>query len=340
MATFQKRGTRWRAIVRKKGHPSQSRTFSTKARAQAWAKQVEGEIEDRAAGILPGLTIEDALTRHAAHLERISSRGRKNKTAANNLRKGIDTEMLISQLQYSHLSTFCETRLAVDKVAPSTVKTDIMHLSGAITTCVVEQVLPVTVQVSMSNWRTGLQRSGLIGNPEDRDRRPTNEELEELLAHTRHNRALRRIGYHAMIQFAVASCMRLDEICTLRWADLEEAKGTIIVRLRKHPTKKTDEVVPLMGDSLAIIQKQPREGELIFPFNTESVSNGFRRICQYLKIENLHYHDLRHEGISRLFERGYQIQEVAMVSGHKDWKSLKRYVNLKPGELVKRERGA
>lgn len=292
MATFQRRGGRWRAIVRKKGHPAQSRTFSTKARAQAWAKQVEGAIEDQVAGILPGLTIEDALARHDAHLERISSRGRKNKTAANNLRKGLDTEMLLSQLQYAHLATFCETRLAVDKVAVSTVKTDIMHLSGAITTCVVEQAAPAALQANMANWRAGLQRAGLIGNPEHRDRRPTEEELQELLAHTRHNRALRRIGYHALIRFAVASCMRLDEICTLRWADLDESNGTIIVRQRKHPKKKNDEVVPLMGESLAIIQAQTRDGERVFPFNTESVSNGFRRICRFLGIENLLFQSL------------------------------------------------
>ncbi|GHC17386.1 integrase [Kushneria pakistanensis] len=338
MATFQKRGTSWRAIVRKKGHPAQTHTFSTKARAQAWAKQVESELEDRAAGIKPGLTIGDALKRHEAHLERISSRGRKNKTSANNLRKGIDTEMLLSQLQYQHLMTFADTRRKVDGVAASTVMTDIMYLSGAITTCVVEELAPPALKASMSSWRAGLKRAGLIGNPDDRDRRPTDKEIEELLTHTRHNLALRRIGYNALIRFAVNSCMRLDEICSLRWEDLDATNGTIIVRLRKHPTKATDQVVPLMGESLAIIEAQPRKEERIFPFNSESTSNGFRRICQHLGIENLHFHDLRHEGISRLFERGYQIQEVAMVSGHRDWKSLKRYVNLRPGELVIKDR--
>lgn len=338
MATFQRRGARWRAIVRKKGHPSQSKTFTTKARAQTWAKQVEGELENMAAGILPALTIQNALDRHDAHLERTSSRGRKNKTAANNLRRGMDTEMLMSRLDYADLAAYCTTRLEVDGVKPSTVKSDIMYLSGAVTTCVVEEVLPVTVQARMSNWRKGLQRAGLIGDPDDRDRRPTDQELADLLAHTRHNRALRQIGYHVLIRFAVDSCMRLDEICSLRWKDLDEVNGTIVIRLRKHPKKKTDEVVPLMGESLALIQDQPRKEERIFPFNTESVSNGFRRICQFLEIEDLHFHDLRHEGISRLFERGYQIQEVAMVSGHRDWKSLKRYVNLRPGELVGKER--
>lgn len=339
MATFQKRGTRWRAIVRKKGHPSQSKTFSTKARAQAWAREVEGMIEDGEAGLARSLTLGEVLDLHMSHLERTSSRGRKNKTADNTLRTGLGAETLISELTFESLKTFCITRLEVDGVKPSTTMTDIMHLSGAITTNIVEERLPEKMRATMSVWREGLKRAGLIGSPGDRDRRPTAEELAELLTHTKHNKALRRIRYHDLIRFAVDSCMRLDEICSLRWADVDLDAGTVIIRLRKHPKTKTDQVVPLMGESQAIIEQQPHTHERVFPFGTDSVGNGFRRICQHLGIVDLHFHDLRHEGISRLFERGYQIQEVAMVSGHRDWKSLKRYVHLRPVELAKKERG-
>lgn len=124
MASFQRRGTGWRAIVRKKGHPSQSKTFSTKARAQAWAKKVEGEIESRQAGALPALTIKDALQRHLAHLERTSSRGRKNQTAVNNLCRGLDADALVAHLEYTDLAEYCATRIHVDGVRPATVKSD------------------------------------------------------------------------------------------------------------------------------------------------------------------------------------------------------------------------
>ena len=52
-----------------------------------------------------------------------------------------------------------------------------------------------------------------------------------------------------------------------------------------------------------------------------------------LKIEDLHFHDLRHEGTSRLFEAGFSIEQVALVTGHKDWKMLRRYTHLKPEHL-------
>lgn len=338
MATYQKRGSRWRAIVRKKGYPVQSKTFSTKARAQVWAVQVERDLEAGLIGQGLAPTLGDLLAGHLVHLDKISSRGRKNLTAANNLLKGFDAEVLVSDLNYQHLADYCTTRIEVDGVRPATTQLDILFLSGAITTAVVEGRLHEEYKGKVSVWRKGLYRAGLVGHPESRDRRPKPEELEQLLMHAKHNRALRRINYHSLIHFAVESCMRLDEICSLRWDDYNAVDGTVIIRLRKHPTKKMDQVVPLMGDAQAIIDAQPRQDDRIFPYNDESVSNGFRRICQFLNIENLHFHDLRHEGISRLFERGYQIQEVAMVSGHRDWKSLQRYVNLRPADLAAKDR--
>ena len=63
------------------------------------------------------------------------------------------------------------------------------------------------------------------------------------------------------------------------------------------------------------------------------MSKAFARACEELKIEDLHFHDLRHEGTSRLFEAGLPIEKVALVTGHKDWRTLRRYTKLKPEEL-------
>jgi integrase len=50
-------------------------------------------------------------------------------------------------------------------------------------------------------------------------------------------------------------------------------------------------------------------------------------------IDNLKFHDLRHGGVSRLFEQGYSIEQVALVSGHRDWKMLARYTQIKAKDL-------
>jgi integrase len=88
---------------------------------------------------------------------------------------------------------------------------------------------------------------------------------------------------------------------------------------------------------MALIEEQRsirgNEDDRIFPYNHRSAGTAFRRACQDLGIEDLHFHDLRHEGTSRLFEAGFEIQQVALVTGHKDWKMLRRYTHLKPEAL-------
>ncbi|KAK6697431.1 hypothetical protein SNK04_014003 [Fusarium graminearum] len=78
-------------------------------------------------------------------------------------------------------------------------------------------------------------------------------------------------------------------------------------------------------------------GVAYLPYKADSIGASFRRACNRLQIEDLHFHDLRHEGTSRLFEQGYTIPEVAIVTGHRDWKSLKRYTQLAPASLHRPE---
>ncbi len=72
----------------------------------------------------------------------------------------------------------------------------------------------------------------------------------------------------------------------------------------------------------------------MFPQKPRSIGTAFRRACIDLGIEDLHFHDLRHEGTSRLFEAGLKIQQVALVPGHKDWKKLKRFTHLNADSIV------
>lgn len=110
----------------------------------------------------------------------------------------------------------------------------------------------------------------------------------------------------------------------------------ILVRDRKDPRKKEGNhmIVPLLGESFEIALKQPNKGELIFPYNSRSVSAGFQRVRNELGIEDLRYHDLRREGASRLFEKGYSIEEVAQVTGHRNLNILWQvYTQLYPKNL-------
>ncbi|MGT2493162.1 tyrosine-type recombinase/integrase [Cupriavidus basilensis] len=69
------------------------------------------------------------------------------------------------------------------------------------------------------------------------------------------------------------------------------------------------------------------------PYGAPTFSSLFPRACNALGIVDLRFHDLRHEGVSRLFEAGYSIEQVALISGHKDWKQLQRYTQIKAKNL-------
>jgi len=186
--------------------------------------------------------------------------------------------------------------------------------------------------------RVALRRLGLVGRGIERDRRPTQAELDSIIRHLEGNNRL-LIPVARIVRFAVATGMRQAELCRIRWADVDEQRRTVIVRDRKDPRKKlgNHQRVPLIDltghDAWAILQEQKRacgSNELIFPYNGRSVGTAFRRACKSLKIDDLHFHDLRHEATSRLFEAGLPIERVALVTGHKDWKMLRRYTHLKP----------
>lgn len=144
-----------------------------------------------------------------------------------------------------------------------------------------------------------------------------------------------------IVRFAIASARRQEEITRLRWEDLDEATHTIVVRDVKHPTAKAGNHrrAKLTAEGLAILLRQPkRDGQpRIFPYKSDSISSTFTRSCALLGINDLVFHDLRHEATSRLFEAGYAIHEVAQFTLHESWTELKRYTQLRPERMALRE---
>ncbi len=97
-------------------------------------------------------------------------------------------------------------------------------------------------------------------------------------------------------------------------------------------------IVPLLAESFDIATRQPKTAALIFPYKSKSVSAGFQRVRDSLGISDLRYHDLRREGASRLFEKGFSIEEVAQVTGHRNLNILWQvYTQLFPHELHQKE---
>jgi len=176
-----------------------------------------------------------------------------------------------------------------------------------------------------------IRKLGLIRKATERTRRPTLDELDRLMEHFGRIREHRpsSIPMQKIVAFALFSTRRQEEITLLRWEDLDDDR--ILVRDMKHPGDKKGNNVycELPPEALAIIKSMPRVEERIFPFSTDAIGAAFTRACKILGIADLRFHDLRHEGISRLFEMGRTIPQVAAVSGHRSWTSLKRYTHIR-----------
>jgi integrase len=199
-------------------------------------------------------------------------------------------------------------------------------------------------KAALGGVRRMLASQGRMSKPVERTRRPSEGELLTLFDYWRRN-PTREIPMEDLTLFAVGTAMRLGEIVRVRWGDLDTDKRTLLIRDRKHPRQKkgNDQTVPLLAgpfrlngqvvDPLAIIRRQQKRGDRIFPVNPASVSTAFTRAVAGAGIADLRFHDLRHDGTSRLFEAGYAIEQVALVSGHRDWNVLRRYTQLRAEDL-------
>jgi len=131
--------------------------------------------------------------------------------------------------------------------------------------------------------------------------------------------------------------MRRGELCRITWRDLDQRSKMLNIRDRKDPKKKqgNDGEIPLLGRALEILKRQPKTDARIFPCDAYRVGRNFNLLAKFAKLSNLHFHDLRHEGITRLFEQGYAIDEVALVSGHTKWETLRDYTHITADSLHK-----
>lgn len=176
----------------------------------------------------------------------------------------------------------------------------------------------------------------MIARPQRRKRRPTDEELRKITERFRSKSTRRNAPPMALLMwFAIYSCRRLDEMCRMRLGDYDREHGVWMVRDLKHPDgSKGNDREMRVSDRLsllidAIIQKVPRApgDDRLFPFNSKSIGTHWQRQLKVLGIEDLHLHDLRHEGCSRAAEDGWTIPEIQAVSLHESWGSLQIYVS-------------
>ena len=345
MATFRERTLKsgktsvTAQIVRRNPAYQESKTFDKRKTAEAWAKKREGEIDaEIAAGRTPKkrsemrVTLGDAIDKYVAESMR-----EIGGTKAQVLRT-IRNEYPISEMR-------CDQITPPDVVAfvralhnrpglnsASTAGNYFAHLSAVFSDARPLWGFPLDEQV-MKDARRVCRKHGLIADSEERERRPTLEELDQLMDHfvRASDHDPRCIPMHRVLAFAIFSARRQAEICRITWEEYDSDAKRVMVRKMKNPGDKRgrDTVVELPDPCAAIIAAMPRKKVRIFPFNTDAISRRFTEACKLLGIEDLHFHDMRHEGTSRLAEFGRTVPQLAAVTGHRSMKSLDRYTHVR-----------
>jgi len=305
---------RWQASIRRRGH-SLSKTFATKANAEAWARKTESDLEHGQLFKSTTMTVSDLLERY----EREVTEHKKGKSQEASRLRLLASELgkhSLGDLTAEICSRWAKSRLA--SVSSDTVRRDLAVLSAAIET---GRVL-WEIEIKGNAARTALSsltKSRAMKRPNRRVRRVSDEELSAILA---------ELGpvMRNMVLFDLETAMRRGEVARMEWEHL--AGNRLLI-----PDDKTgkSQFIPLSSRAMEIlegVQPEPekRHGS-VFGMKPDSITQAFDRACERAGIQDLRFHDIRHEATSRLFERGLSIEEVATITRHSDWRSLKIYTH-------------
>lgn len=328
------------AQITRRGHGHQeSRSFDKRKTAEAWAKKREREIDDAIANGRPIKTQTQSNATLGTTIDRYIKESKKEigKTKAQvlaTIRKEYDiADLRCDKITSQDIVAFAKElhdRPGLESAA--TVLNYLSHLSAVFSLARPSWGIPLDKQ-AMDDAMIVCKSMGFTAKSKKRDRRPSLDELELLLNHFEKRLAHRpkSCPMHKVVVFAIFSTRRQEEICRITWADYDVAGQRVLVRDMKHPGDKAgnDTWVELPDPCCAIIEAMPRSSDRIFPFTADALSAAFTRACKALEIGDLHFHDLRHEGASRLFEMGWTVPQVAAVTGHRSWSSLQRYTHLR-----------
>jgi integrase len=329
--------TRYTAIVRLRSGKTivhqEARTFAHRSAAVSWAKHREVSLEDPSAltRVQQGTpTIAELVRWYIDNFETVSKWQRSKQAHLEFLERHALGQTNALTLTSAQLIDHVRSRRAKG-AGPATVANDLIWTGVVLRAAKNVKGLPVMPEV-VQEAREACAELRLTGKARKRARRPTADELARLRDYFARRDKRAQIPMLAVMEFALTSARREAEICRLEWKDNDEINQTGMVRDAKHPTAKegNHRRFKYTPGAWVIVKAQSRDSRYIFPYDPRSVGAAFTRACHFLQIEDLRFHDLRHEATSRLFEMGYQIQEVAQFTLHDSWNELKRYTNLKP----------
>ena len=318
MGSIRKRNNKFQAQVRREGVSPVSKTFSKKKDAIVWVRGLEARIDAGETHVVApkAITLGDLLKRYS---EEITP-----------LKKGRDPELRrLKRLLRDNISSTPLSKLS----GPKLVTFRDRRMGDGIRAAQYDLVLiRHCLNIARKEWGVSLPSNPVndIRVPNGirhRERRLEEGEYEKLKVAAE---SCRNLLLWPVIEFALATAMRRSEILSLEWSNIDLGNGIATLPNTKNGKHRR---VPLSPSALETLKQLPHKADQAFKTTDYAIRQGWDRLVRRAGIENLKFHDLRHEAISLLFEHGLNLPEVSLISGHRDPRMLFRYTHLRADDI-------
>lgn len=328
MAAVRKMASgKWNAQVRRKGHTPISKSFTNQKDAFIWIRSIESDM-DRGSYInrstADRTTLAEALERYRVEITP------SKKGASQELRRiAVWLQHPLAKRSLSSLKAmdFVKHRdIRCASVASNTVRLELALISHLF-------------KIAKQEWNLP------VGNPlaDIRKPKPSNartrrlEEDEEQLLLTACKASQNPLLY-SLVVVAIETAMRLSELLKMEWKDVNLSKRIVFLSDTKNGTSRT---IPLSDRAINVLSAIPKHITdkrvfWVWKPRSDAMNGCFKTAVKKAGLLDFHFHDLRHEATSQLFEKGLSMMEVAAITGHKSLSMLQRYTHIRPESLLQK----
>ena len=319
MASIRKKNEKWQVQIRRKGLSAISRTFLTKSDALQWSRQIEAQLDRHdlppKTAILDATTLANLVDRYLVEVVPEKRSASVETIILKAFLRHKICRKSLSAITFQDWNAYRDERLRT--ISAKSLKRQLSPLRHMFSVAASEWDLPIA-----SNPITKIK---LKADIQSRARRLSEVEESALKIAA----SLSGSEYlPGIIEFALETGMRRGEILAMKYHDFDFGTRTLKIPVTKNGEART---IPMTKTAIDIARRRrgmvPDGASRVFQVSADALRHAFSRACVRACVENLHFHDLRHEAISRFFEMGLTTPEVALISGHKDVRMLFRYAH-------------
>lgn len=330
----QYRGKTWRAIIRRKGFPAQSKTFESKKDAEAWAASIEsrmgvGSFDALQLKTARGTTVKDLFERYDLEVGP-TLKGRNSQGVVKRLiRDAAFMPLVVSKVTAQDIRQWRDDRVL--EIQPQSVHRELNTISGVFTHAIKEWGFALAANPCHAVSR-------FKGADKFRDKLWGAEDSAKLLKSLQWSETMPLKSGRDYVGFAFLICketaMRIGELCTAAVGNFHPAEKYLFLPDTKNGDPRS---VPLSTTALRLLSilcagKQP--GDKIVPLNANTFGEYFLDARRKCGLEHLVFHDSRHTAATQLSTKLSNVLELSAVTGHRSLKALKRYYHPTPSDIA------